>query len=117
MRSEGATAAQIAPEVGLSESAVAKQARDPRTVTLIQRLKSQHEPQLCRTFAKSLNGIEKDVSNIDPDVRRHARSQLLKVITAGEPPLARIEAGGNTGGDFTLEELIVSYRRATIHVP
>lgn len=113
----GKTAKEIAPAVGLSEFTVDKQSRDPRTVTIMQRLKHRDEAILERIWGKALSGLEKDVAHGDQDVRRHARAQFYKVLVAGEPPLARMEAGGNTGGDFTLEELIVSYRRATVHVP
>ena len=43
----------------------------------------------------------------------NARNQLLKYVTAGDPPLYRVGDQGTTEGDFTLEELMVTMRRVT----
>lgn len=114
-RVEGKPSPQIAKETGLARITVDKQAIDPRTVTLIQQLKAQAAPQLRRMFQSSLNRTEKLIKHPDPVVGLRACRQVTNVLVAGDPPLARIEpqAGGGSG-DFTLEELLIVYRRASV---
>jgi len=110
-RVSGKTSATIAAETGLSESTVRKQAVDPRTVTLIQKLKSRDEAQLDRIWKKTIRVIEEDLDNGDPGVRGRAARTAVNVIAAGDPPLARLEVSQNGAGDFTLEELLATQTR------
>lgn len=112
-RATGKRSKDIAKAAGVSVSTVEHQARKPEVQTLIARLKSRDEGQLDRIWRKTLNAIESDVLSIDPDISRHARSQALKAIVAGDAPLARLEPGDGSQGEVTLEELLVVYRRAS----
>jgi hypothetical protein len=46
-----------------------------------------------------------------PDLVIQARRDMLRFATAGDPPLLRIAPADNSGGHFTLEELLTSYRK------
>lgn len=110
----GKTHKQIAAETGLARATVEHQAVDPRTVTLIQRLKIRDEVTLNRLWGKTLKNIEKHIDNKDPDVSRRAYTVLLRLLKSGDPPLARLDPGEGGGGECTLEELLVVYRRKFI---
>jgi hypothetical protein len=107
----GQTSREIAAETGLSESTVRKQATHPRTVTLVQRLIQRDEKELDAAWAKALQTVKKDLNSKDPAVVRDARRDLLRFITAGDPPLARLElAPAPEGSIYTLEELLSTMR-------
>ena len=107
----GKTAADIAAETGLAPETVGKQSRDPRTQTLIQALKIEHEEPLRRAFERSLATIEAHLDSEDTAVVRDARRDLMRMIEAGDPPLSRLEvANDKTKGDFTLAELLGTLR-------
>jgi hypothetical protein len=110
----GKPCAQIAAETGLAPSTVYHQLADPRTITMAQRLKAKSAPQLERTWDKALNTLEADVLSIDPNVCATARAQFFRVVTLGDAPQMRIQAPHSSGGDFTLEELLISYRRVSV---
>lgn len=111
----GKTHKQIASETGLAVTTVDHQIADPRTATEIQRLKAKSAPQLERTWFKALNTLEADVLSIDPQVCATARAQFFRVLTLGDPPLLRIAPPDNANGDFTLEELLITYRRISVN--
>jgi hypothetical protein len=113
-KATGKRAEEIAVETGLALQTVYNQANDPRTVTLILRLKHESTPQLERIWRKGLNGLERDIASKNPDIRRHARGQFFRVLPLGDPPLLRIAPADNSGGDFTLEELLISYRKVSV---
>lgn len=115
-RAIGKTAKQLAKETGLAHSTVMKQVVDPRTTTLAQHYKVRYEPQITRIFEKTLNGIEADVLSLNTDLAVKSRNQALKVVTLGDPPLERLNPPSPGGGDFTLEELLVTYRKATVRL-
>lgn len=112
-RAAGKRSKEIAQAAGVSVSTVEHQAAKPEVQTLIARLKHRDEKQLERIWKGTLDGIERDIKAKHPDIRRHARTQALKAITAGDAPLARLEPGDGGQGEFTLEELLVVYRRAS----
>src|SRR5215467_4620108 len=112
----GKTAADIAAETGLAPVTVDKQSRDPRTQTLIQHLKIEHEEPLRRAFVRSLETIEEHLDSDDASVVRDARRDLMKIMEAGDPPLSRLEVANDkttTSGDFTLAELLSTWRMMT----
>jgi len=110
-RVAGQTAREIACEVGLSESAVKKQVVDPRTKTLIQRFKDRHEAELQEILQLGVESIKRRLKHSDPAVQCQATRDALRYSESGDPPLARLDPAEDRGGDFTLEELLVVYRR------
>ena len=103
----GKTARQIAEEVGLSESSVEKASKDPRTSLLIQRLKERDEEVLGRCWKKAVASIESHLDSDDQDLVKDARKDLLRYVTAGDPPQIKMEAPTNAAsGDFTLAEML-----------
>jgi hypothetical protein len=116
-RVEGKTSAVIASESGLSESTVKKQATDQRTKVLIQRLKARDEEQLDRIWKKVLDKTEKMIDDADPVVALRASKLGLDLVTASDPPLARLELNAGDGErECTLEELLKIYGKATCSV-
>jgi hypothetical protein len=114
----GKTAKTIAQEEGLAVKTVERQATDPRTTTLILRLKHRDGKQLERMWKKGLDGLEKDLTAKDRALAAMARGQLFRLLPLGDPPLLRIAPADNSGGDFTLEELLASYtaaQKAAVH--
>jgi len=114
-RAAGKTRKSIAVETGLGESTVAHQLSDPRTVTLLLRLKHRDRKQLESCWKKALDGLEKDLTAKDRAIAAMARGQLFRLLPLGDPPLLRIASADNSDGDFTLEELLQSYRKASMH--
>jgi hypothetical protein len=111
---EGKTAVAIASETGLSTSTVHKQANDRRTKVLIQRLKDRDEAQLDRIWKKALDRTEKMIDDNDPVVALRASKLGLDLVTASDPPLARLELNQGDGEcEITLEELLKIYGKAT----
>lgn len=104
----------ISKETGLAVDTVAHQLADPRTATLVLKFKHQSENQLQRIWAKMLNRIEADIHHKELGRSVAARGQAIRILTAGDPPLLRQASSDNSGGDFTLEELLISYRRVSI---
>lgn len=111
-RVAGKTRKAIAHETGLSEHTVAHQLADPRTATFTLAMKAKNEPQMARMFALTLNTMEADLKSKDKAISSAARAQFLRLMPLGDPPLLRIAQADNSGGDFTLEELLVAYRSA-----
>jgi hypothetical protein len=108
----GKTSSQIAAETGLADRTVRRQATDPRTLTLIQELKQEQDKPLRRAFARSVETIEEHLEHEDPAVVRDARRDLVRIVEAGDPPLARLELPrDNSRGDFTLVELLAVYKQ------
>lgn len=104
----------MAQETGLAVQTVANQLADPRTATLVLKFKHRSEKQMERIWAKTLNRIEKDIHHTELARSATARGQFIRILTAGDPPLLRIAPADNSGGDFTLEELLISYRRVSV---
>jgi hypothetical protein len=103
----GKTARQIAAEVGLSESSVEKASKDPRTSLLIQRLKEHDEEVLARCWKKAVASIESHLDDDDQDLVRDARKDLLRYVTAGDPPQIKLAPSTDAAsGDFTLAEML-----------
>jgi hypothetical protein len=113
-RTLGKTRKAIAEETGLAPQTVANQLADPRTATLILEFKHKSRAQLDRIWLKTLNRIEADIHHKELARSAAARGQFIRILTAGDPPLLRIAPADNSGGDCTLEELIITYRRASI---
>ncbi len=103
----------IAAETGLALTTVDHAATDPRTVTLILHLKAKKEPQIERMFTLALDTMERDMNSKDASVRSAARAQFLRLLPLGDPPLLRVAANDGSAGDFTLEELLVTLRKAS----
>jgi hypothetical protein len=105
---------RIAAEAGLAVTTVDHQVGDPRTVTLILGLKNRDARRLERMWKKMLDTLERDLKSKDVGVCAMARGQFLRLLPLGDPPLLRIAPADNSDGDFTLEELLQSYRRVTV---
>ena len=113
-KSAGKTHRAIAREAGLAVTTVDHQARHPEVVTLTMRLKKEHEPQLVRMYKLSLETMERDIGSKNRGVCAAARAQLLRLLPLGDPPLLRIAPQDPGRGDFTLEELLICYRTASL---
>ena len=62
-----------------------------------------------------LDGAEKDLGKRNSEVRMRTRDQVIRIIQAGDPRIDPLPGGeGARGGEFTLEELLVSYHRQTV---
>ena len=110
----GKTARQIAADTGLSESSVEKASKDPRTSLLIQRLKERDEEVLARCWKKAVASIESHLDSDDQDLVKDARKDLLRYVTAGDPPQIKMEAPTKAAsGDFTLAELLGTLKMIT----
>jgi hypothetical protein len=110
----GKRRAEIAAEAGVAESTVSNQLADPRTATLILRLKHRDSEQIERCWKKGLDGLEEDLTARDRSVAAVARGQLFRLLPLGDPPLLRVSPADTSEG-FTLEELLASYRKASGH--
>ena len=110
----GKTARQIAADTGLSESSVERASKDPRTSLLIQRLKERDEAVLARCWNKAVASIESHLDSDDQDLVKDARKDLLRYVTAGDPPQIKMEARTKAAsGDFTLAELLGTLKMIT----
>ncbi len=113
-KASGRTHKQIAAATGLAVSTVDHRASDPRVATDLLRLKHKDRGKIERMWTRFLNRIYRDMASRDHVVSATARAQFLRLLPLGEPPLLRVAPADNSGGDFTLEELLITYRRATI---
>lgn len=109
----GETAKQIAKTTGLSVRTVERQATDPRTATFILQQRKRSEAELQQGWDLAVQSLLAHLRSKDPDLVIAARRDLLKFAIAGDPPLLRVSPEDSDRGDFTLEELLISYRRAT----
>lgn len=104
----GKTHSQVAAECGVSKPTVDRAHKDPRIGPMIQRLKQQHCEKLEALYEKALEGIERDLDDKEASIRVQTRNQVLKFIESGEAQKVDV----TNKGDFTLEELLISYTRA-----
>jgi hypothetical protein len=107
----GKTARTIAKETGLAQKTVEKQAGDPRTSMFILRQRHRSEKHLEQAWDLGLASILVHLRSGVPELVIQARRDMLKFATAGDPPLLRVAPEDTSGGDFTLEELLSSYRK------
>lgn len=100
----------------MSRSSVDHRARSAETLTLITQLKRTNEEQLRKLYGMVLNEAGKDLTKRSLDARIRTRDQVIRIIQAGDPRLDPIPGGGENprAGEFTLEELLVSYHRQTV---
>ena len=112
-RVAGKTAREIAQETGLAAKTVERQANDPRTVTLIQRLKQRDGAQLERMWKSALDTMERDMKSKDNAVCAAARTQFLRLLPLGDPPPVAVAPSDNSAGTITLEELLATYHQVT----
>ncbi len=106
------TARQIAQETGLSKSTVDHQAADPRTSGFVLEQRNKTKPALEEAWRLSVASILVHLRSGNSDLVIQARRDLLRFAAVGDPPLMRVAPADNSGGDFTLEELLISYRKA-----
>lgn len=111
----GKTHRAIAAETGLAKSTVDHHVSgDMRLATLTMRLKRKHEAKLEQGYGLMVASILRDLKGKTADLQIDARRDLMRLLVLGDPPLLRAAATDNSGGDFTLEELLRSYRRVTV---
>ncbi len=108
------TNAQIAQELGRDPDTIKKVSKDERTVTLILALKREYDVKFAEMFKKAVRGLDMRLSSRNKEVQYAAANQLLKYITAGDPPLYRVGDQGTQEGDFTLEEMMISLRQVSV---
>jgi sugar diacid utilization regulator len=106
----GKTHKEAAAAARVSEASVDRIVADPQTQLLIQRLRDQHSEQLERMYALALKYAESDLSDGSGDIRVRTRDQVLRFIQAGDRMQLGQERSPETG-EYTIEELQVSYRR------
>src|ERR1700722_10435659 len=107
----GKTAKDIAAETGLAVKTVEKHATDPRTATFILRQRHRSEKHLEQAWDLGLASILVHLRSGVPELEIQARRDMLKFATSGDPPLLRIAPAENSGGNFTLEELLNCYAK------
>ena len=107
----GKTNRAIAAETKLGVRTVDRQATDPRTVTLALKLKEGCEDDFKKLYGETLRTLKRDIQAKDRNVCAMARGQFLRLLVLGDPPLLRVAPVDTSGGDYTLEELLISYRR------
>jgi hypothetical protein len=109
-RSRGKTDKEIAKDAKLSPKSIHRVVHDRRTQTLILDLKRKDEQKFARIWTKMLDGMNTDITSKVFNERAVTRAQFIRVLTAGDPPLHRVGDVSGAGGDFTLEELVMSMR-------
>ena len=63
---------------------------------------------------KAVASIESHLDSDDQDLVKDARKDLLRYVTAGDPPQIKMEARTKAAsGDFTLAELLSTWRMMT----
>ena len=112
-RLSGKTAVEIAQDTGLGVRTVERQMTDPRTMTFILQQRKRSETQLREAWELAVESLVLHLKSDDPDLVIQARRDLLKFVTAGDPPLLRVPPDEKFDGDVTLEELLITYRQVT----
>lgn len=114
-RVAGKTVKALAQATGLAPKTVEKQLKDPRTVTYAQEYKARDEKALSEIWALMIKRLRRDIDAADPDIRRHARGQFMKLLVLGENTNGD-QPGNRPPGDMTLEELLTAYRMDLVAV-
>ena len=107
----GKTSRQIAKETGLAMTTVDHQASDPRVSTLALRFKRKDEDKLEQAWNLAVGSILKHLKSQSADLVIDARRDLMRLLVLGDPPMLRVAPVDNSEGDFTLEELLATYRK------
>lgn len=107
----GKTRDQISRETGLAQSTVAHQLVNPRTMMLLLEMKLRSEPELVEMWGMMLVGLKVDLVSDDSDIRRHARTFLLKIFEAGESTPKALAARDARQGDVTFEEALILWAK------
>lgn len=113
-RLAGKTAKQVARETGLAVQTIYNHAHDPRTTTFVLRARAKSERQLERGWKLALASILRHLRSHEPELEIQARRDLLRYATAGDPPLLRMAPMDADRGNFTLEQLLMTYRKVTV---
>jgi hypothetical protein len=100
----------------LAVTTVDHHANDPRVSTLRLRLKYKHESRLEQAWDHAVGSIVTDMRSKSPELVIAARRDLMRLLPLGDPPLLKVVPLDEKAGDYTLEELLSSYRRATMHL-
>jgi hypothetical protein len=107
------TSREIAHETGLAKSTVDKQAGDPRTATFVLQMRRSSQPVLEKAWKLSVESILAHLRSKKAELQIQGRRDLLKFATAGDPPLLRVAPSDNSDGDFTLQQLLEAYAKAS----
>ena len=107
----GKTHKAIAAETGLAVSTVNHHvSNDARVATLTLRLKHKYEADLEQGYGLAVKSILRHLKGSSPELQIDGRRDLMRLLVLGDPPLLRMAPVDNSGGTFTLEELLSSYR-------
>lgn len=113
-RALGKPRAVIAKEADLAPATVSSVANhDPETRTLIEQYKARHEAELYELFRRALAGMKQDLESEEPDIRVRTRDQVFRAVQAGDKTAAAVQVNQASQGDYTMEELMIAYRRVT----
>jgi hypothetical protein len=107
----GETPANIAAATGVSVGTLCKAKHHPIIGPRLVELAKRNRERLDRMYDKSLAEMERDLRAGKDETRAKARDQVLKYIESGEEKTSKQEAP--TSGDFTLEQLLIAWRRTT----
>lgn len=111
-KASGKTHAEAAEVAGCSVATVTREMADPRTQSLLQRLREREEPKLSRLFALVVEGLERDLLAADDvETRRKLRAEAVSLLLVGEPREIA-ESGDALNGGFTLQDVLVMVRGA-----
>lgn len=107
----------IAAETGLAKTTVDHQAVDPRVSTLALRFKQRDEARLEQAWDLTVASIVRDLKSKSPELVIAARRDLMRLLPLGDPPLLRVAPTDSSGGDFTMERLLATYRAVGLAKP
>lgn len=107
----GKSAKEIGKETGLAEGTIRNNAFHPKTLSMMQEMKSKHSEQLEAGFKKALDRTDKLLASTDETVALRACQTWFELIQAGDPPIKAVTS--ERRGDFTYEELVEEHIRAT----
>ena len=112
----GKTSREVAVEVDLHPDVVRRHWGGHESFNL--QLKREYAPSIRKLYEKMLRQTDRGLDDKNPRVRLLACRQVIQLVNAGDPPLERLAPAGLQSGDgivhVTLEELLISYRQATM---
>lgn len=120
-RVAGKTHGKIAQELHLAESSVKRTAtKDPVVKAYMQQFADKKAVQIERMYNLALDAVEADLKQkTDKYARGYAVDRVLRIVEAADRVRLRLqdETAAKTGADgrgqFSLEELLLQFRRVT----
>lgn len=102
---------QIAKELGVSLSTVDHFGQRPEDQALLDAVSREHEAELHVLHSDIITSCRKDLTHRKPEVRSTARREGMAIILAADRHRAP-DTPGSDEGQWTLQELMISYHLA-----